>query len=131
MADMLGSDADMEQLFIDSTIVRAHQHSAGAQKSRRSGNRALAWRTDNQTARRGRCIGQSAARDPLGRTDRRYRLCLGTDRESAGAGRGGRLDPLGVVLRHRSPAQRVVLLLLALVDETGTMQIAGRLADGL
>lgn len=28
---MLG-DADMEQLFIDSTIVRAHQHSAGAQK---------------------------------------------------------------------------------------------------
>jgi transposase len=25
-------DADMEQLFIDSTIVRAHQHSAGAQK---------------------------------------------------------------------------------------------------
>ena len=25
-------DADMEHLFIDSTIVRAHQHSAGAKK---------------------------------------------------------------------------------------------------
>ena len=34
MADVLGADADMEHLFIDSTIVRAHQHSAGAQKKR-------------------------------------------------------------------------------------------------
>lgn len=34
MADLLVDDADMEQLFIDSTIVRAHQHSAGAQKKR-------------------------------------------------------------------------------------------------
>ena len=34
VADVLGGDADMEQLFIDSTIVRAHQHSAGAQKKR-------------------------------------------------------------------------------------------------
>ena len=32
VARALRSDADMEQLFIDSTIVRAHQHSAGAQK---------------------------------------------------------------------------------------------------
>jgi transposase len=32
VADVLVGDADMEQLFIDSTIVRAHQHSAGAQK---------------------------------------------------------------------------------------------------
>lgn len=34
MAGVLGSDADMEHLFIDSTIDRAHQHSAGAQKKR-------------------------------------------------------------------------------------------------
>ena len=34
VAEVLGGDADMEQLFIDSTIVRAHQHSAGAQKKR-------------------------------------------------------------------------------------------------
>ena len=32
VAQALRSDADMEYLFIDSTIVRAHQHSAGAQK---------------------------------------------------------------------------------------------------
>ena len=34
VATALRSDADMECLFIDSTIVRAHQHSAGAQKKR-------------------------------------------------------------------------------------------------
>ena len=38
---MLASDADNEYAMIDSTIVRAHQHSAGAQKktakTRRSG----------------------------------------------------------------------------------------------
>ena len=32
VAQVLRGDADMEHLFIDSTIVRAHQHSAGAQK---------------------------------------------------------------------------------------------------
>lgn len=41
IADVLGGDADMEQLFIDSTIVRAHQHSwrpkkAGSQEIGRS-----------------------------------------------------------------------------------------------
>ena len=33
VATALRGDADMEHLFIDSTIVRAHQHSAGAQKA--------------------------------------------------------------------------------------------------
>lgn len=32
MADALKSDAELEQLFVDSTIVRAHQHATGAQK---------------------------------------------------------------------------------------------------
>jgi hypothetical protein len=36
VAVTLRGDADMEHLFIDSTIVRAHQHSAGAQKKRGS-----------------------------------------------------------------------------------------------
>ena len=40
----LAADADNEYAMIDSTIVRAHQHSAGAQKkpvrTRRSGGRA-------------------------------------------------------------------------------------------
>ena len=43
IATALSGDADLEHLFIDSTIVRAHQHSAGAQKkqaSRKSAARA-------------------------------------------------------------------------------------------
>ena len=43
----LAADADNEYAIIDSTIVRAHQHSAGAQKKpariRRSAARAAAW----------------------------------------------------------------------------------------
>ena len=38
----LAGDADLEEIFIDSTIVRAHQHAAGAVKkkaTRRSGAR--------------------------------------------------------------------------------------------
>ena len=31
---MLGADQDLEALMIDSTVVRAHQHAAGAQKKR-------------------------------------------------------------------------------------------------
>ena len=40
VASALCGDADMEYLFIDSTIVRAHQHSAGAQKKRVAGKSA-------------------------------------------------------------------------------------------
>ena len=39
----LAQDADFEEVFIDSTIVRAHQHAAGAPKktvTRRSGDHA-------------------------------------------------------------------------------------------
>ena len=39
----ISGDVDLEALFIDSTVVRAHQHAAGAQKKRgrrRSGARA-------------------------------------------------------------------------------------------
>jgi transposase len=34
VAKTLSADADLQRLFIDSTIVRAHQHSSGAQKKR-------------------------------------------------------------------------------------------------
>ncbi len=30
--EALGGDADLENLLIDSTVVRAHQHAAGAEK---------------------------------------------------------------------------------------------------
>jgi transposase len=35
--EALGGDADLEHLMIDSTVIRAHQHSAGAEKKQRSG----------------------------------------------------------------------------------------------
>lgn len=44
----LCKDADFEEIFIDSTIVRAHQHAAGAPKKRRSSPRAFAGRIEHQ-----------------------------------------------------------------------------------
>lgn len=56
----LAADADNEYAMIDSTIVRAHQHSAGAQKKRRgSGDRPFTRRTEHQNPRPGRCPRQS------------------------------------------------------------------------
>src|SRR5450432_542150 len=45
----LAADADNEYAMIDSTIVRAHQHSAGAKKRWRGpGDRALARRIEHE-----------------------------------------------------------------------------------
>src|ERR1700719_1322553 len=56
----LAADADNEYAMIDSTIVRAHQHSAGAKKRRRRrGDRAIAWRTEQQDPYPGRCAWKS------------------------------------------------------------------------
>ena len=57
----LAVDADNEYAMIDSTIVRAHQHSAGAKKSRqRPGDWTLPGRTKHQNSYLGRCTGQPA-----------------------------------------------------------------------
>ena len=45
---LLASDADNEYMMIDASIVRAHQHSAGARKKRRASDRPIARRTDDQ-----------------------------------------------------------------------------------
>src|SRR6476646_9131690 len=57
--EVLAADADNEYAMIDSTIVRAHQHSAGAQK-RRPGpsDRAQQGRIEHQNPRHGRRTGQ-------------------------------------------------------------------------
>ena len=45
----LAADADNEYAMIDSTIVRAHQHSAGAKKRRGGpGDRTVTWRIEHQ-----------------------------------------------------------------------------------
>ena len=59
----LASDHDNEYMMIDATIVRAHQHSAGARKKRRASDRPIARRTDHQNPRPGRCARQSGRYD--------------------------------------------------------------------
>src|SRR5262249_33107322 len=75
---VLASDHDNEYMMIDATIVRAHQHSAGARKKRRTSDRPIPRRTDNQDSRPRRCARQS------GRCD-------------AHAGSGSRFDLRGAV----------------------------------
>lgn len=64
IAEALQDEADLEELFIDSTIVRAHQHAAGAQKCWQSGDRSLARWADDQNPCLRRCAGQPIAPDP-------------------------------------------------------------------
>jgi transposase len=77
----LAKDADFDEVFLDSTIVRAHQHAAGAPKKRRSGARALAGRTEHQDSCAGRGSGLSGPLEPerwssarcdAGRSDTRW-----------------------------------------------------------
>ena len=42
------TDADLQALLLDSTIVRAHQHAAGAQKKRRTSDRQIARRIEHE-----------------------------------------------------------------------------------
>ena len=61
---LLASDHDNEYMMIDATIVRAHQHSAGARKKkRRASHRQIARRIDHQNPRARRCLGQSLQPD--------------------------------------------------------------------
>ena len=53
----LAQDADNERAMIDSTIVRAQQHSAGAKKPRLSGPRAQPGRLEHQNPRQRGCPG--------------------------------------------------------------------------
>src|SRR6266852_1525100 len=64
---LLASDPDNEYMMIDATIVRAHQHSAGARKKRSASDRPIARRTDHQNSRARRRLGQSRRVDALAR----------------------------------------------------------------
>lgn len=50
----LAQDADFEGVFLDTTIVRAHQHTAGAPKKRGAGAWALTRGAEHQDPRAGR-----------------------------------------------------------------------------
>lgn len=65
----LAADADNEYAMIDTTIVRAHQHSAGAKKRRpMRGPQAQQRRPEHQDRCYGRCFGQSDRLCPDTRT---------------------------------------------------------------
>src|SRR5260370_19609228 len=85
---MLASDHDNEYMMIDATIVRAHQHSAGAQKKRCASDRTIARRTEHQNPCARRCVGQSVRIDADAATGPRSDLCRTTARKC----RSGSLD---------------------------------------
>ena len=60
---LLASDADNEYMMIDATIVRAHQHSAGARKKRSASHRPIPWRAEHQNPRARRRVRQSVRLD--------------------------------------------------------------------
>jgi transposase len=66
----VAGDADFEEVFIDSTIVRAHQHAAGAAKKRRSGTRTFPRRPEYKDSCRGRRFGFSGSIPADGRRSR-------------------------------------------------------------
>src|SRR6266480_5369497 len=76
---MLASDHDNEYMMIDATIVRAHQHSAGARKKNGASDRALARRIDHQNPRARRCLGQSRRVDAHARAGPRSGLRRAAD----------------------------------------------------
>jgi transposase len=79
---VLSDDADLENLLIDSTVVRAHQHAAEPKKrgKRRSGAGPISGRLRNQGLHRRRCVGQPGAVDPHRRPGRCGDPGRGTDR---------------------------------------------------
>jgi transposase len=84
----LASDSDNEYVMLDSAIVRAHQHSAGARKrgrgQRRPSHRAIAGRPDNQDQRPHRRLGQSDRFDACARPGARSQGSAGIARRRRG-----------------------------------------------
>ena len=64
-----GRRRDNEYAMIDSTIVRAHEHSAGARKKGRgSSHRALARRVEHQNPRHRRCTRHAGSISPVAKS---------------------------------------------------------------
>ena len=63
VANALAGETEIEHILIDSTIVRAHQHSAGALKKRATSARTFPRRTEHQAASGGGFEGSPVATD--------------------------------------------------------------------
>ncbi len=76
-------DPDLEWLILDSTVIRAHQHAAGAVKrGLRPGPGTLAGRFRDQAAHRRRRPGEPRRVHPDGGTGGRHQSGQGIDRGS-------------------------------------------------
>jgi len=64
--EALSQDADNEYVMIDSTIVRAHQHSSGA-KGGAASHRAQPRRPEHEDSHHCGCVGQSDGLSPHAR----------------------------------------------------------------
>ena len=60
---LLAEDHEHEYMMIDATIVRAHQHSAGARKKRSASHRPIPRRAKHQNPRAHRRVRQSVRLD--------------------------------------------------------------------
>ena len=63
VANALAGETEIEHILVDSRVVRAHQHSAGALKKRTTSARTLPRRTEHQTASGGGFEGAPVATD--------------------------------------------------------------------
>lgn len=78
MLAVLAREADLEWLMVDSTIVRAHQHAAGARKIKGGGCPGLgpvSRRIEHENPRGHGSARSSNPIDRLSRTAQRHRLC--------------------------------------------------------
>ena len=75
--EQLALEADFEEVFIDSTIVRAHQHAAGAAKKRSPGPWAFARLAEQPAAAAAAACALFGAHDPAARQVRVDAVCHG------------------------------------------------------
>lgn len=95
MLAVLSREADLEWLMIDSTIVRAHHHAAGARQSKGGacpGPGSVSRRIDDENPRSNRSARSSPPSDRQSWTMQRYRFrsrSYQRDKSSCPAGRQG------------------------------------------
>src|ERR1700710_1003436 len=70
--DAASDEPDMEYAMVDATIVKVHRHGQGAKGGRKSGDRQVQGRYDDQNPRSGRCAGQSGSLRPAARPALRH-----------------------------------------------------------
>lgn len=90
----LSQDRDLEAVMLDSTVMRAHQHDAGAKKTGPTSSGPLSWRIQHQDPQPRRCARQPPRLHAHRRRTRRHHPSPGVARKSERVGRGNRRQGL-------------------------------------